>query len=173
LFYGGRAPTWSNRTLHEILRRHGANRRRIGFIDYHTGLGPPGYGEPIFMSSPDHPGLARARQWYGADVTSPAAGTSTSAPLQGTIDGAFAQAAPKAELTAIALEYGTLPLLEVKTALRGDHWLHNRGDLRSALGREIKARMRAAFYIETDEWRDKVLARALDLTRKAIAALAA
>jgi hypothetical protein len=32
-------------------------------------------------------------------------------------------AAPQAEYTGIALEYGTEPITEVLDALRGDHWL--------------------------------------------------
>ena len=48
LFYTGRAPSWSNTTLRGVLERQGQRRRAIGWIDFHTGLGPWGYGEKIY-----------------------------------------------------------------------------------------------------------------------------
>ena len=48
VFYGGKAPSWSNRTMRGILRRHGAAATHIGWIDIHTGLGPYGHGEKIY-----------------------------------------------------------------------------------------------------------------------------
>ncbi len=48
LFYSGTAPAWSNRTIRGIVRKQGANRRHIAWIDVHTGLGPYGHGEKIF-----------------------------------------------------------------------------------------------------------------------------
>lgn len=173
MFFGGRAATWSNGTFRAQIRRHAGQARRIGFVDFHTGLGPSGYGEPIFPGPTSQPGYARARAWYGPDVTSPEGGTSTSAVVQGTLINAFETESPKAEVTPIALEYGTLSVFEVLSALRADNWLHLRGDPRSALGRRIRREVRDAFYVDTDEWKTKVLARALELTDKALKALAA
>ena len=51
MFFGGRAPTWSNR--HVPLRSCRATRapvRQLASIDIHTGLGPHGVGERIFAS---------------------------------------------------------------------------------------------------------------------------
>ncbi|MGB4927423.1 MAG: DUF2817 domain-containing protein, partial [Giesbergeria sp.] len=36
MFFGGRAPTWSNRTLRSVLRAHGRAARRVAWIDLHT-----------------------------------------------------------------------------------------------------------------------------------------
>ena len=47
LFYGGVAPSWSNTVLRDALRRHVAPARRLGWIDFHTGLGPWAHGEKI------------------------------------------------------------------------------------------------------------------------------
>ncbi|MFX8331596.1 DUF2817 domain-containing protein, partial [Acinetobacter baumannii] len=52
LFYGGTGPAWSQQTMRAILERHGAGRKRIGWIDIHTGLGPWGHGEKIFAGRP-------------------------------------------------------------------------------------------------------------------------
>jgi len=47
LFFGGRAPTWSNLIFREILRREAGTARVVAFLDLHTGLGPYGVGEII------------------------------------------------------------------------------------------------------------------------------
>lgn len=83
LFYGGRAPVWSHRTWREIIKTHVAPVRRVAYVDFHTGLGPRGYGEPISREAPDSPVFHRARAWYGAEVTSTRGGTSTSAVVEG------------------------------------------------------------------------------------------
>jgi hypothetical protein len=173
LFYGGAAPTWSHKTFVEIVRRHLAGRRRLGFIDFHTGLGPSGYGEPIFPGPAESDGFARARDWFGPDVTSPEGGTSTSAVVVGTLKHGLDALLPGTEVAMIALEYGTVPIPEVIEALRGDHWLAKHGDPASVQGRAIKAAMRRAFYTETDAWKEKVYARAAEMTGRAFAKLAA
>jgi hypothetical protein len=57
---------------------------------------------------------------------------------------------------AFVVEYGTLPDAEVLGALKADNWLHAYGDLNSDKGREIKANMRAAFYPDSDQWRQMI-----------------
>ncbi|MHA1570201.1 MAG: DUF2817 domain-containing protein, partial [Alphaproteobacteria bacterium] len=52
LFFGGNAPTWSRRTMETIARTTLGNARHVAFIDFHTGLGPYGYGEPICVHDP-------------------------------------------------------------------------------------------------------------------------
>jgi hypothetical protein len=46
MFFGGGGPSWSNRTLHAITDRFLKGRQDVAVIDFHTGLGPYGYGEP-------------------------------------------------------------------------------------------------------------------------------
>jgi len=60
LFYAGRAPSWSNATLRGALAEYGASRGRLGWIDFHTGLGAWGHGEKIFSGPDDAPMIARA-----------------------------------------------------------------------------------------------------------------
>jgi hypothetical protein len=71
-------------------------------------------------------------------------------------------------LTAVALEYGTIPSPEVRLALRADNWLHARGRPGSAQGRAIKEQIRAAFYPDRDDWKEMVWARALETQRQAL-----
>jgi ribosomal protein S14 len=125
LFYGGRNPTWSQQTLRHVLQEHGTRCARLGWIDLHTGLGPSGHGERIFAGRDEAAALARARAWWGAEVTSMYDGSSTSAQLTGLMCTAAYEECAQAEYTGIALEYGTVPLREVVDALRADQWLEN------------------------------------------------
>jgi hypothetical protein len=83
IFFGGSTPTWSNRTLRAIARKELARARRVGIIDFHTGLGPFGHGELICAVPPTSKSFARAKAWYGDEMTSPEGGTSTSAVVVG------------------------------------------------------------------------------------------
>ncbi|MDE2276399.1 MAG: M14 family metallopeptidase [Burkholderiales bacterium] len=174
LFYGGAAPTWSHLTLRRVLRQHGRGCRRLAWIDLHTGLGPSGHGERILAARPDPATVQRARAWWGADggrVTALHDGSSSSSELEGMMWQAAYDECPQAEFTGIALEYGTLPLEVTLAALRADHW-HAAHPEAPAEGREQARRaMRAAFYVETPEWQQQVLAQGLAAVRLAVAGL--
>jgi hypothetical protein len=173
LFYGGTRATWSHRTLDALLRRHAARARKIAVIDYHTGLGPFGHGERICPHAPGSPARARAEDWYGGDITSTDDGTSASAPLVGTNNVGIERALAHAEVTQIALEYGTYPLFEVINSLRGDNWLHVHSDPRAPEARPIKAEIKRCFYPGTREWCRQVWDRAVETEDVTIRGLAA
>ncbi|HTS94313.1 MAG TPA: M14 family metallopeptidase [Stellaceae bacterium] len=173
IFFGGATPVWSRRTMLEIVREHAAGARRLAMIDFHTGLGPWGYGEPIVTHAPQSPGLARARQWYGDRITSPRLGNSTSADVRGDILTGVEERYRGIEITGLALEYGTLSLQEVLNAVRADNWLHAYGTLDSAKGREIKRMVRDAFYGDKPDWKDMIFEQALRAERNALGGLSA
>lgn len=164
MFFGGTAPTWSNRTLREVLRTYGSQAQRLGWIDLHTGLGPSGLGERIFACRDDAAALQRARAWWGGNgqtpITSIYDGSSTSALLTGLMWISAYEECPQAEYTGMALEYGTEPIPEVIAALRGDHWLHLHPQAPAELQTAIKQRLLKAFYTDTDTWRGQIVSQA-------------
>jgi len=162
VFYGGRNPTWSHTTLRHVLQDHATRCQRLGWIDLHTGLGPSGVGERIFACRDDAAALKRARAWWGDKITSIYDGSSTSAPLQGLMWLAAYQEAPQAEYTGIALEYGTLPIMDMMNALRADQWAENHPDAPPEKLAQIKRHTRDAFYVDTDVWKAQVIEQALD-----------
>ena len=173
LFFGGKGPTWARRTLTEIYRSYLGQAGRVAIIDYHTGLGPWGFGERIITARAGEPQFERARAWYGVAVTSPMDGTSTSADIAGDGLSAAPGLLAHAEVTGMALEYGTLTTMEVIGALRADAWLHGHGDLDSDQGRAIKAQIRNAFYGDDDGWKGMVTGQSLLACRAAVAGLQA
>ncbi|WP_354320390.1 M14 family metallopeptidase [Pseudacidovorax sp. 1753] len=164
MFFGGQAPTWSQRTLRQVLRQHAARARRLAWIDLHTGLGPSGLGERIFAGRNDPAAYARASAWWGGGGTTPVTsiydGSSASALLTGLMWSSAYEECPQAEFTGIAMEYGTEPLMEVLTAMRGDHWLHLHPEVAPELAQSIHQRMRAAFYTDTDVWKQRIVDQA-------------
>ncbi|MEZ2295441.1 M14 family metallopeptidase [Variovorax sp. RCC_210] len=175
LFFGGKAPTWSNKTIRKVLATHAGRARRLAWIDLHTGLGPNGLGERIYAGRDDKATYARANAWWGtpaAPVTSIYDGSSTSALLRGLMWDAVYEECPQAEYTGIALEYGTLPILEVTGALRADHWLHKHPEAPADLADGIRARMVEAFYTDTDAWRGQIVSQARQAMFQAVDGLA-
>jgi hypothetical protein len=171
LFFGGARATWSNRTLRSVLRRHASDRKRVAWIDFHTALGPRGHGEKIYAGRNVALDLARARAWWGEDVTSFYDGSSTSASVVGFVTSAGYEECGNAEFTAMALEYGTVPLPQVFEALRADHWLHNHPEAAPGLGPPIRQQMRDAFYIDADDWKEEVYAQARNAALRTIECL--
>lgn len=160
LFYGGRAPAWSNVVLRDVLARHGQGARRLGWMDFHTGLGPWGHGEKIYCGPDEASRIARTRAWFGADVTTFYDGSSTSAELTGVSFHAALDACPDAQFTGIGLEYGTQSYQQVFQALRAEQWLANHPRTGEPVRAAIKRQMRAAFHDERDIWKAMVYGQA-------------
>ena len=171
LFYGGTAPTWSHQMLRQLVADEMSAIERLAVVDIHTGLGERGVGEAILDGDPDGREAERARNWYG-EVTCPGRKESVSAEITGTSSAVYAEAGCS-ELTRITLEFGTVELITVFEAVRADNWLYARGggNTESESGREIKARIRQAFYGEDAEWKRAIWNRTYDIVRKAIEGL--
>ena len=164
LFFSGTEPSWSNLQLRQIARRLGQYCQRIGWIDVHTGLGHYGVGERIYKGHTTPTDIARARSWWGSQVTSAADGTSSSAVLDGTQDLAVMQECPQAQYNGLTLEFGTKPGPVVLNALRADQWLQNHPDTPPAQREQIKRQLHDAFYIDTDDWKQRILEQAREVT---------
>ena len=172
LFFAGTAPTWSHLRLREVLRAHGQGCQQLGWIDLHTGLGPSGHGEPIFSGRQTPPVLERARQWWGPEVTSILDGSSVSTEVKGTITQAAYDECPGAEITCMALEFGTVPPEQVIDALRADQWMQNHPAKVDAAARQrIRQQLRDVFYVDNDGWRADVAAQGLQRAQQALKGL--
>lgn len=164
VFYGGTAPSWSNRTVHEQLQALTASQTHVGMIDIHTGLGPFGHGDLIHAYPKGSRQYENLRSWYGEQMIGINAGEYgdvVAAVPRGPIVSYLDLMLPGKEEYAFVIEYGTLEFERVIRAVRADNWLHVHGDLNSPRGKEIKDEMRACFYSETDEWRTMIWERAL------------
>ncbi len=161
--------------MREVLWHYGTKAHKIAWIDLHTGLGPSGLGERIFACKDDAQALERARSWWGGEgktpVTSFYDGSSSSARLTGLMWGAVYDECPQAQYTGIAMEYGTLPIIEMIAALRADHWLHKHPEAPQEQQSAIKQVVLDAFYVNTDKWREQIIAQARQAMFQAAAGL--
>jgi hypothetical protein len=171
LFYGGSFAVWSNRLLHELSARYLARASRVIAIDVHTGLGLSGRGELIMKDAVGAPAYQRAVEWWGKEhVTSTVDGHSVSAHLSGTVNLALARMLPATEVTAVGLEFGTLPPMAVFAALRAENWLYHHGGLQHPQEAEIKKKFLRAFYPEDPLWKHKVWEQGQRVVEQALSA---
>jgi len=173
MFFGGGGPAWSNRTLHAIVDQYLKDRSDVAVVDFHTGLGPYGYGEPITHFDIDTPASRRVRAFWGESVTESKRGQTASQARDGLGHYGLNRVLqePKTRLTMCTLEYGTFDRESGQRAFRADHWLHKYGD---PLGKEaaaVRAAMRRQFYPETDDWKEAVLFRGHQIVCQAVAGL--
>jgi hypothetical protein len=81
--------------------------------------------------------------------------------------------APQAEYTAIAMEYGTVPVNDVLNALRADHWLANHPEAPAAQVKQIKQQLLDAFYVDADDWKGQIISQARQSMFQAVDGLSA
>lgn len=171
IWFGGSEPCWSRRTQTAIFEQYLSKARRVAVLDYHTGLGPWGYAEPISSFPRNSAEYERAREFFGANVVSMADGSSSSTAVAG--DGLSAAPAllPHATVTSIALEFGTVAPEAAVEAVRADAWLHAHGDPLSPEARPIKRAIRDAFHGDREDWKGMVLGQSMQATRQAVTGL--
>ncbi len=170
VFHGGSGPVWSHRWLADHFSEIAGSARRLGLIDLHTGLGPWGHGELISHETGGDPGYERGTAWWG-EVRSMRDGESVSASLDGDWLAAIDGWVPDVEVTAAALEFGTVDTITVMQSLRADAWLHAHGDPSGPDADAIRAQVRAAFADDDPAWLAKLVERFDDVTSAALTAL--
>lgn len=173
IFYGGREPCWSMRMLSEICRDFRlAARAGVAIIDYPTGLGPHGHGEPVVGHRPGTSGQARCRAWYGDSLGEPLLGSSSSIPVAGLCQNAWEREIGAEVLTFVALQFGTYPLERRHAVIRGEQVAHRMGlawdDPRLV---RAKADLRDFYYPTMRTWREIVLFRSQQVIGQALAGL--
>ncbi len=157
LFYGGTFDTWSNKTLRWIVRRYLSDASRVIVIDVHTGLGEFGAAEVILNVPDDSPEYQRALAIWGVPaVKTTVTGESVSPHLETSLKLAIPGMLPNTEVTAVSLEFGTLPPMEVFKALRAENWLHHNGGPDHPKARQLKTCLLRAFHPDDKEWQATV-----------------
>jgi hypothetical protein len=170
LFYGGRAPAWSNVLWRALLYRVAGRARFAAVIDLHSGLGRRGACELISGARPGSIEHRLAERWFGAQIVFP--GLTSTAPAAGGYMGtSLAEVLPDVASALVVAEIGTVGFEEILSVLRADNWQHAHGRRDSKQWRETKAAMRAAFVGSDADWSEAVVGHAIEVCRRAIAGL--
>ncbi|MBW7835501.1 MAG: DUF2817 domain-containing protein [Sphingomonadales bacterium] len=171
--YGGQKPTWSAQTLLTVLAEHAATARTVGIVDFHSGVGPYGYGMAASMDTGE--ALAVARGWYGGWINAPVdealAGKGDYYTTHGHPTEGYRRLLKDKAVAPIVLEFGTYPFQHVMDCMMRDHWLWQHGDPASNEGKEITAALREAFYPNNADWRRAVWERAQHVIDQALRGL--
>ena len=72
------------------------------------------------------------------------------------------------QVTAVSLEFGTLPSIQVFKALRAENWLHHHGDENDSKVEAIKESLLRAFYPNSVEWKASVWNQGRDVIDNAL-----
>ena len=177
--YGGNGATWSNELFCSLLLKYGGNARKICHIDYHSGLGPYGYGMAVCMHTGER--LRAAREIFGGWLVAPRERGSgperqrhpaTGHPSDGLLAVlANGKAGNDRDILSIVLEFGTTDTDVNLRALVDEHWLTYHGDVDSELGKDIKSRVLESHFPDDPEWRTAVWLRSEQVIRQALAGL--
>lgn len=172
--YGGQEPSWSRRHLESLVTREAAHRRRVCYLEVHSGLGPYGYGQIISLQLGEV--LQRTRQWFGQWVFNPRADRSPGEVGYREVPGhsadGFMALFPDAEVTPVTLEMGTYPPPDTLALLLREHTLYQAGD--SAPKGEIdqvRAQLLEMHYPADVEWRAANWTRGAQVIRQALTGL--
>ncbi|MBN1377729.1 MAG: DUF2817 domain-containing protein [Gammaproteobacteria bacterium] len=180
-FYGGVQPNHGHRVIKSLFEQYQLARRQLAVIDVHTGLGPYGYGEVIS----DHPlggdGFKTAKNWYGAAVTVPEQGSSSSVPKNGLLDYAWHRIM-QGNSCFITLEFGTLGTASLFEVLLNDHgfWaktpMQQLKQIRTDAGwqqqwQTVREAMLAHFCPADPIWRESVIFRSRQVLQQALTGL--
>ncbi len=169
--FGGKAPEWSNITLRDILKRETEGILQVCVIEFHTGLGPWGYGQLITMHSGGE--LDRIRRDFGPWVFNPSADKSPGEEgyrlVHGhTIEG-YRSSFPAAQVTAVTLEFGTYPPDQTLALLLQEHLLVSRSEsVPVDKMDEIRAGLLEYHHPQDWEWRCAFWSRSLQVIRQAM-----
>lgn len=175
LHYGGDKPTEARRTLERIaMDFEVAKRDRVLIIDYHTGLGPYGYGELQCEHASGLSGYERAVAMFGPSVTSPDLGTSSGVAIFGS-QADFWQRSLEDRHIYVCLEFGTYDPERARQmgVWRDDLWLfvHRPEEANSEFGRKIRNASKEYFYPQRSDWKEMILSRSHLVHRQAVEAL--
>jgi hypothetical protein len=167
LYFGGHREQWANYAFREAVVKHVAHAKHAAFIDLHTGIGP--WGEHIFLCFHAEGSAARqrARDWWGERAVNLAGVTHKAlADYQGLVVSAFGEMLPKAEVTGVVVEFGTLPRKEIQRANMAARWLRYHGERRPGLAQKVHAQFCETFYPSDPAWRAAVLEQSAEILER-------
>jgi hypothetical protein len=173
LFYTGTAPEWSNRTFRHILQQHLSGTGRIGFIDWHTGIGLSGEVVALIFDDVASEAFATAAGWWrpglgGASVRGPGEGPA----YRGLLCRAIRQELAAPRIAGAVIEFGTVGDYGIFCADRLDRWLRFEGRADPDHDR-LREDYRAACCPDDLGWQRHVLARGPELVDQMVAGVAA
>jgi hypothetical protein len=170
IIFGGTKPTWSNAALRSFIRSLPKDLELGIVLDIHTGLGESGQLEIFTEETGDR--FQQLKAWFPKHkVTTLGDKDSLGYEVTGSIERAFTSPGSHGPWFCITLEFGTRPITDVLLALQADNWLHCFASASDRLSDSVRAMMKDAFVVPSQQWRQQVTDTTLDVIASAIEAL--
>jgi hypothetical protein len=170
--YGGARREWSNLALETIVADHLVGAERVGFIDWHTGIGD--WGQSFFLCFNDEGGPlhAEAARWWGDDRIVGQKPHSLVRPnYQGLVFHGLAKFLAGRPMVGAVIEFGTRGI-NVRRALQLDLWLKFKAERDSERVRLLRADLHDCFVPVSSHWREGTTQQAISITQQAVEGLA-
>ena len=170
-FFGGNAPTWSNRTYREIVATFLGTAEQICLIDYHTGSGVFGFCD-LFVD--DKSAGTRSRDWFEhctAIEAVPVQDGHSQSDVPGLLMYVVEDTLKSARVTSCLVEMRTRARPGLLSPICEENWVFQHGDPDSEHGRAVRTAVREAFYPSAPEWKPMVLRQSNALIGEALAGL--
>ena len=160
LHYGGSRPAASRRVVEEVIRQYALSERaHVVVWDYHTGAGPFGYCEPIYLGEPSGERYELAKRLFDSWLTTQRTDKAVTPPQTGLGSELWERlCGPTTYL--LGLEFGTYPMTPSGGILRQDNFLHRHPgklDWSSPQTRQVKKALRLEYDPQSAIWRELVL----------------
>lgn len=171
LFFGGQAPSASQRILREHVRSWLGQPERVLHVDLHTGMGKWGTYALCVDLPVEHPRVARLQREFGAAHVQGFDPKGVLYEIQGGMGRWLEQCVEDAQYDCILAEFGTYAPLRVLTAMRFENRVHHFASHRDELVQKARQRLFEVFCPRAPAWRRLVVERAMRVLRQAQAAL--
>ncbi|MEZ5946927.1 MAG: DUF2817 domain-containing protein [Hyphomonas sp.] len=162
LSYGGRAQSWSSRTLYSVAEAYLGNARDVLHVDWHTGIGA--YGQAHFILDEGRESAAYdllSRWWPDQTIHCDDVVEGVSITYNGILVVGLRQAVQAvtgARMVNVTIEWGTYEIERMVQALVMDNWLiHRAKNADLPFVNRIRAQLVELFYPHDPEWRRNVL----------------
>ncbi len=170
--FGGVAREWSNVTLEKIVVDHLGKAERVGFIDWHTGIGD--WAQSFFLCFNDENGPlhAEAVRWWGKErIISQRPHNMARPNYQGLVFHGLTKFLGCRPMVGAVVEFGTRGV-HVRRALQLDLWLKFKAERDSERVRLLRADLHDCFVPVSANWREQTTEQATSITQQAIGGLA-
>ncbi len=168
--FGGVEPCWSHLRLMEILDAYAMNKDAVALIDFHSGLGPFGYGIPIALHAKGSDALERSKEWYGQSLEALRENKTLPYDVSGDLCTGVEKKLAGVKFTGIALEFGAYNEQRTLNALRSQYRLEHCEDVAVVEG--VEREINTVFYPATADWNGMIFPRSVQVIQQAIAGLA-
>lgn len=168
-YFGGKESSWSRQVIDQLVAQlKPAKRKQVMVIDIHSGLGPYGYGELIC----DHPVDSQAHDYavelFGATITEPSLGNSSSGTKLGLHD--YFWHSQGDHVCFLTLEFGTFGNQQMLKVLSDDQKLQQSGKVNWSDDKtlDVKHAMQDFFCPDETQWQELVLFRGRQVIEMAL-----